>query len=133
MRIFVLEDNPYRIKSIQRSLIGHMVMMTSNIANAKRILKDNKFDLIMLDHDLDFVTSDRNINGMLIVDYLIEHPHTCPIIVHSLNNLARNKMIERLKEAGYDVRGAPFCWDRALEKNMTIPDLYDIRASGGAK
>lgn len=52
MRIFILEDNEYRMIKFRRELVGHQIDHTDNVKDGMVLVKENKYDLIFLDHDL---------------------------------------------------------------------------------
>ncbi len=52
MRIFILEDNAFRMIKFRSELIGHNIDHAETVDAGLVLLKENKYDLIFLDHDL---------------------------------------------------------------------------------
>jgi hypothetical protein len=53
MKIFILEDDPYRIDWFLNQLLPHRVCVCNTVIQAASVLSQNKtFDAIFLDHDL---------------------------------------------------------------------------------
>jgi len=87
MNIFILEDSYNRIKKFKMNLIGHTIIHTDNINDAKSILKSNKFDCIFLDHDLGEVDIEYN-NGYQLAKWIAQENITYTrLIVHSSNTV----------------------------------------------
>jgi len=83
-------------------------------------LRHNKFDLIMIDHDMPMM------DGELVIrsfwgDF---HQHDCPIIIHSANRDGALRMSKLLEEAGFD---DIFVW--CLPHVMEIESLFNRRVS----
>ena len=89
MNIFILEDNPDRIRKFRQMTIGHNVVFSSNVEEAKKILDQELFDVILLDHDLDgrvFVDPSEPNTGYQLARYIADNsiPYK-RIITHTLN------------------------------------------------
>lgn len=81
-KVFILEDEEYRTKFFQEILGDIPYFITSYSDVAIKALRETKFDLIFLDHDL----GNGRGNGF---DVAKEIPNTInketPIVVHSMN------------------------------------------------
>jgi len=93
MKIFVLEDNDYRINFFIEKFCDHNVIVTESAFDAIEYLKHNEFDFLFLDHDL----GEENGNGLDVAEYLNNNPDNfnnyASIVVHSWNVPAANKML----------------------------------------
>ena len=113
MRILILEDDPERQIRFRRKMIGHYVVITEFAAEAIRLLQEENWNLLCLDHDLGgkvFVDSSTESNtGYAVAKWLEEHPDRQPnqILLHSLNPSGRKNMADCLPDA----QEAPFAWD----------------------
>jgi len=117
MRILILEDSTDRVEQFKRN-IGqrHMLSITSSSRQAIDLLKNNKWDLLCLDHDLGgrvFVPSGED-TGYEVATFLEINPEFMPtnIIVHSLNPVGAKNILSVLKGA----RQVPFAWTKSLEE-----------------
>jgi len=103
MRILILEDDPERQIRFRRKMIGHYVIITEFADCAIRLLQEENWDLLCLDHDLGgkvLVDSSTELNtGHAVAKWLEEHPDRQPeqIILHSLNPAGRQNMADCLR------------------------------------
>lgn len=115
MKVFILEDDPFRMKIFKRNLIGNTVTHTDDADIAVMELIANPYDVIFLDHDLggeQFVPEDPNENnGTKVVSSCSKwaSDKNVLIVVHSLNGPAALNMIANLEMDGYlNVKRIPF-------------------------
>ena len=114
--IAILEDNTERIEAMRERLNDRMPMYRSYFTNDPRDLlqfiqiHQGNILAVSLDHDLNEVDfSPLDLTGMDAVKGLENMPPEFPVIVHSTNALAVEKMMVRLENAGYSVgRVIPF-------------------------
>jgi hypothetical protein len=99
MRIFILEDNPERIKKFKRELIGHILIIVEDVESAKEIInsdtESNKYDLMFLDHDLggEEMVSPGDNTGYLVAKILSESINkNSNCIIHSCNHAGARAM-----------------------------------------
>jgi CheY-like chemotaxis protein len=89
MKIFVLEDSAERIESFKKWLAGNDVTYVEDAATAHPLLKNVKYDLIFLDHDLgnrSMVSSDDPNTGYAVAKEIIHGVnHSTQVVVHSMN------------------------------------------------
>ena len=52
MRILILEDDPARHKAFKKNLIGNEVLITEHTDQAIKLIKEQDWDVLFLDHDL---------------------------------------------------------------------------------
>jgi len=130
LEILLLEDDMARVvafkKRMEQSGRDHYINHVETAVYAIDCLKVNKYDMILLDHDLGgrtYVdhTNEREDCGMRVAEYFSIRPEQVrthgPIIVHSLNGPAAQQMVELIGEAIW----APFVWQREIwEKYITI-------------
>jgi CheY-like chemotaxis protein len=108
-RILVLEDNSARIAGFREALAGYYALDVANsVEDALRLLSGRHYDLVFLDHDLDFgrrvyIDPYEENTGYQVVKYLAQEPEYAdtPIVVHSHNWFGANKMVKALPCAVY--------------------------------
>lgn len=118
MNILILEDDPIRMVQFRVRIAAsgeHSIVHCERAAEANEALGANRFDLILLDHDLGgrtYVdhTDQKEDCGMRVAEFLSIRPERVrqhgPIIVHSLNGPAAQEMVELIAEACW----IPFVW-----------------------
>ena len=117
MKILILEDNLERQEQFKKNLVGHDIEITDSSKIAIEKLTSQKWDCLMLDHDLGnqvFVPSGDN-TGYEVAKFLEEHKQFMPsnIIVHSLNTAGVKNILNALPNAIH----IPFVWiEQALNK-----------------
>jgi len=119
--IFILEDNPNRIKMFKRLCIGKYMIhfeKADKCIGVLSVLKDVEEETLAqlwLDHDLGgeyYADSSRPDTGMEVVRWLCSNPEMInkveQVYVHSHNEPAAKIMIKDLKLCGYNVARIPF-------------------------
>lgn len=106
MKILVLDDDQYRLKQFQQRLIGHVVHCTETASDTIKMLSEESFDVVFLDHDLGgtaYVPSGPG-TGYEVAKWLSEHVDRKPkqIVIHSFNAPGANNMKSLLPEAFYN-------------------------------
>lgn len=142
MNILFLDDNTERHRTFMQKTIGCVRRQAYTSAEAIEFLRDpsQKFDIVMLDHDLNewdySYHADRH-SGMTMAEHIAEiqenkfkelgngqtvaefmatdackHlPRNLSIVIHSLNNYGASAMKSILENAGYTkVTCLPFAW-----------------------
>ena len=106
-KIFILEDDPQRIKIFKIKLIQHELFFTDNVKEAKDMFDLlGPFDYIFLDHDLGgqiYVDSDNHNTGYQFAKYISKKDLSLvqKIVVHSLNENGARKMVALLPNSIY--------------------------------
>ena len=116
MRILVVEDDESRCAWFQERLADIALDLTNNVEQAIEWLTKWDYDVILLDHDLieDHYFSevrDDERTGYAVAVWLATHPdrqRDAIIIVHSLNFIGADRMLETLREAGREAEHIPF-------------------------
>jgi len=90
MKIFILEDDPNRMKTFKKALSGHSIDHATNCEEGRTIVSSNTYDLIFLDHDLggeQMVDSSHENTGYQLAKFMKENGYNTevPCIVHSCN------------------------------------------------
>ena len=87
MKILILEDNQKRIEFFKKKFFNDDVFYVEHAIEAIELLKNNKFDLICLDHDLGGkeMEWDKEDCGMVVAEYLHNNPVNSRIVIHSFN------------------------------------------------
>ena len=97
IRILVIEDSEDRLKWFQAEF-GHCdLTMATNAKAGISYVKDRKFDLIFLDHDLGhrvFVDSNDENTGYQVAKAIVisEFNNTTPVVIHSWNPTGAENM-----------------------------------------
>lgn len=105
MKIFVLEDNQERMAYFAKTFIEHELVLTNSVEQARKILENEKFNLLMLDHDLSgqvFVASEDRNTGHYLCKHMNETKNSdVSIIIHSWNQDGAKNMMETLVNNGH--------------------------------
>lgn len=113
MKIFILEDDPYRIDLFRRNLVGHDLDISMDVQTAKKLFVP-PYDIICLDHDLgdqQMVKSEEENTGFQFVRFLTEPAPfrmDTQFFVHSYNPEGARYMHLALSTAGYNSIVQPF-------------------------
>jgi CheY-like chemotaxis protein len=108
-KILILEDDPDRMKIFRLALEErHEIMHVETAQQAIDCLEFQVFDVVFLDHDLGGETyvSEANVNtGSEVARYMATGLgctwYAMPIVIHSMNIPAAEKMEHKLRAAGY--------------------------------
>lgn len=124
MNILFLDDDHHRCDAFRQRSIGHQVTFVTTADEAIAALQgaSSPFDLIMLDHDLEGITSqgtlDRPDNdGRKVCHFMGHNVHngscrdTTTIVIHSLNPAGAGQMFNILGKCDYtEVYVIPMAW-----------------------
>jgi CheY-like chemotaxis protein len=104
MRILILEDDGTRVNTFIELLHNHDLDIIENAYEAVALLELNRYNIILLDHDL----GESNGSGGIVSSFLRSYPENpnneAIIIIHSWNIPASMAMLEDLPRAAH----APF-------------------------
>lgn len=96
MKLFILEDDPIRIEKFKTMFSKHDVDLVENAQDGIRLLNENKYDYIFLDHDLggeQMVDSYEDNTGYTVAKEIPNGPNSgTPIIIHSFNPIGAANM-----------------------------------------
>jgi CheY-like chemotaxis protein len=110
MNILILEDSVERQKLFTKKFGEHILVMVDSAKSAIEELQSQKWDTVMLDHDLggEYGVDSGPGTGYEVAKWLSENPQHKPhqIIIHSANPVGRDRMKAELPEAII----APFIW-----------------------
>lgn len=110
MEILFLDDDPYR-QAFFRSKVPYATIV-DNANDCIEQLKKQRWDEVFLDHDLGgeiYQDPNEKNSGSEVVRFIVDNgPIIGKIVVHSMNQPARNKMARDLIDAGYSTRAIPF-------------------------
>ena len=115
-RIFILEDDELRCSWFHQEFSQYEHDLTGDVSEAVRWLTEQQYALIFLDHDLAeehyySETPDDAMTGYAIAAWLAQHPDQqteAQIIIHSLNYVGAQRMLDVLLDAGRDAQHVPF-------------------------
>ena len=115
-KIFILEDDEWRIKIFLKRYEGHEIALAHNYEEATHILSNSdRFDVAFLDRDLSYVQSlggiDDELTGEDVTKFIINMPASLRpkrFIVHSWNSVGAKRIVDMLKDQGLNVVKDPF-------------------------
>lgn len=104
MKIFILEDNKFRMVKFRRELIGHIIDHAATVKEGISFIVANKYDLMFLDHDLggeEMVNSFADNTGYRLAEFIASFTlnKETPCIVHSCNQAGANNILRVLPHA----------------------------------
>jgi CheY-like chemotaxis protein len=112
MRILFLDDDKERHRKVRQRFIGTIALYVFNYNEAVAALAgDEPFDVAHLDHDLMEQTAAVEKTGYDVAVYITTMPpdrRPRQIVIHSLNEVGRQRMAETLTAAGCQVSIEPF-------------------------
>ena len=131
MKVLLLEDDSTRVVQFRNRLnsegVPYELVHVDRASDAIVAMLEQRFDLILLDHDLGgrtYVnfTDEQEDCGIRVAEWLSIRPERVnqqgPIIVHSLNGPAAMQMVELISEATW----APFLWTEPVwRKFLKMP------------
>jgi len=105
-KVFILEDDPQRIKIFRVKLAQHELFFTDEVEEAIDTFKAlGPFDYYFLDHDLGgqiYVDSEEKNTGYQFAKFLSKQDiENATIIIHSLNGAGAKNMLAVLPTAQY--------------------------------
>ena len=111
MKVLVLEDSHIRVREFKQRLLekGWVGTFVESAMDAIKMLKEKKFDLIFLDHDLGdetYVDTYERNTGSEVARWLNEHPVKAVVVIHSLN-LPAAEYMQSLIKGSYLI---PYVW-----------------------
>lgn len=114
--VFVLDDDTRRHRWFVKRFNGDKVVVAENVAEALKLLPQNSYDAIFLDHDLlpehyDSDKHDDQNTGYAIAEFLSKNKSVqsaATIIVHTRNSDGGMRMMEVLRNAQRNVEYVPF-------------------------
>ena len=115
-RVLVVEDDETRCAWFRQHLRGREVDVTCDVPTAIGWLAAREYVAVMLDHDLadehyfSNVADDER-TGYAVARWLADNPtrqRDALIIIHSLNYVGAQRMLEVLRDAGREAEHIPF-------------------------
>lgn len=111
MKIFILEDDPFRIVQFEQATIGAEVTICTDVDRAQKMWTGD-YDLILLDHDLggdQMVDSSVQNTGAGFARWMPESAKHIPVLIHSYNPFGVINIRNILTDKGYEaVQDEPF-------------------------
>jgi CheY-like chemotaxis protein len=115
-RVLIVEDDERRRVWFAGRFAGYEKDFTDQAAIAINWLTQREYDLIFLDHDLIEehyfeALADDGLTGYVVADWLAQNPDRqmqAQIVIHSLNYLGADRMMEALQGAGRVAEHVPF-------------------------
>lgn len=117
-RILIVEDDAERCAWFNQRFSGLILDVTCEVAQATAWLGERDYSMIMLDHDLaeeHYFSNehDDERTGYGVALWLARHPdrqRDATILIHSLNYVGAQRMLDTLREAGRDAEHVPFSY-----------------------
>lgn len=113
LKILILEDSSERIFEFKKRLIGHDVVFTKDTKECIQYLKESRWDLICLDHDLSNVfEAPGEGTGYEVAKWIADHKRKAPkqILIHTMNNVGASAMMLTLGRVGIRASYIPCLW-----------------------
>ena len=115
-RVLIVEDDAMRCSWFEQKFVSHILDLTCDVNQAAEWLENREYVLILLDHDLtdEHYFSDEpddERTGYAVAAWLASHPDrqiNALILIHSLNYLGAQRMLELLHGSGRDAQHIPF-------------------------
>ena len=115
-RILIVEDDESRCAWFRQKFAGREQDVTCDVRQAVEWLAERDYGVILLDHDLadEHYFSDEpddERTGYAVAAWLAAHPdrqREAIIVIHSLNYVGAQRMLDRLHDAGRDAEHVPF-------------------------
>ncbi len=117
MSVFVLDDDHRRHRWFTKRFKGDELDIAETVEEAKEYLSQYLYDVVFLDHDLlpeHYESNDHDDfarTGYAIAEWLFENPklqRSATFIVHTRNDNAALKMVEKLRDSGRQVEYIAF-------------------------
>jgi len=107
-KILVVEDDAIRIGTFREQLEPHTVHVAISVEEAKERLLQSTYDLLFLDHDLEFgeriyINPEEADTGYQLAKWISGQKRykDLPIVVHSFNWFGANRILRLLENAIY--------------------------------
>ena len=122
MKILILEDNLLRIEKFKELFKNQELRIVQNVEDAITFCLSEEFQIMWLDHDLEgkiWEDSNKENTGYQFIKWLVdnEKQRNSLIYIHSMNPIGASKMLNYLKDNGYDGIWIPFNLLKLEDKN----------------
>jgi CheY-like chemotaxis protein len=115
-RVLIVEDDETRCQWFHQKFSTHLRDVTCDVRQAIEWLAEREYTTILLDHDLadEHYFSDKpddERTGYAVAAWLASHPdrqRDALIVIHSLNYIGAQRMLDILHDAGRDAEHVPF-------------------------
>jgi hypothetical protein len=113
MKILILEDNPIRIGKFEALFKNQDLRIVQDVESAIVSCLENEYRVMWLDHDLEgkiWEDSNKENTGYQFIKWLVDNKKAKEtlIYIHSMNPIGANRMLNYLKDNGYDGIWIPF-------------------------
>lgn len=116
IRVFLLDDDRRRHRWFAVRFKGDLIHMAQNVEEARKLLSENSYDAIFLDHDLlpehyGSEDQDDERTGYAIAMWLASNPQlqrASTVLVHTRNADGALRMVETMRQAGRSAEYVPF-------------------------
>jgi len=114
-KILILEDSKERIAAFQINMDRYDLTIVEHSYEAIEQLKNNHFDLVMLDHDLNGkqIDFDQEDYGSVVAKWMRNNEYYTKVIIHSLNIWSQKNMASYLNYC--PTCGLLFAWTKEAQ------------------
>ena len=86
-RILILDDDQDRIDAFSDMFVSNLIDICMHADECIRLLKNNVYDVIFLDHDLNGtqIDYDEDDCGTAVADWISKNPIPGKVVIHSYN------------------------------------------------
>lgn len=135
INVFILEDDPHRIQKFRQRFgsqdipddVTCVISATDRLEEARKLLTEVVYDLVLLDHDLAdldpgngiiIIATPREETGYDIAHWLEQNPDIAhrhgKYLSHSLNKVGRDRIITALKKINIKCVDVPWLWEESI-------------------
>lgn len=107
MQILMLEDSPDRVQAQQRRTPNAEITWARDAPSAVFLARRYRFDVVMLDHDLD-PGAGTGMDAVRALAMSAGESTGARFIVHSMNPIQGPRMFAALRDVGFRANYAPF-------------------------
>ncbi len=107
-KILVVEDDAIRIGTFRNDLEPHTVHVAISVEEAKERLIQSTYDMVFLDHDLEFgertyIDPEEADTGYQLAKWMAgqDRFRTLPVVIHSFNWFGANRILRLLDNSVY--------------------------------
>ncbi len=123
MKILILDDDGRRHRKFATKYGSEDLTHVYTSHDAIRVLEKHDFDYVFLDHDLKgrIMEPSGPGTGYEVAEWISNNTERQPsklVIVHSLNHIGSDKMVNVLNRAGIKSMQVPHLWEQQVEHKI---------------
>jgi len=125
MRVLILEDEQYRVDWFKRHFPHWEMKWTTHPFDTIAAMRDEKWDVIILDHDLAIPAQSYNGGEPTGFWAAREVPADAIVVIWSINIPAAERMANAITERGATPLRIPFTWRDKLDYTLRQLEVID--------